>query len=237
MTRLIQFASAHGDMGDEAYEVWTEDGRVEFDIGHTFTSQDAAIAASGVVPGSWVKEITPLVLSEPSCKVDALEEIVLELGEQRAVVFAESRQLIELAAARLVKASGVKDGPLFGFTCAQITGSIPDYERQENVNRFNAGDVQALLVTLGAGGEGLSFPGCSTAVFLQRSFNAVLNLQAEDRIHGIGRGTEGVASEIIDIITEGTAEERVHEVRGEKAEMMEELCRDEDNVRRWLAKP
>lgn len=105
-TRLIQFASAYGQLSDDG-----------------------------------------LTLSEPSCKVDALEEIVSELGDQRAVVFAESRQLIELATRRLVKA---------GVSCAQVTGAVSPAERAENVAAFQRGDLQLLLLTLGAGGEGLT---------------------------------------------------------------------------------
>lgn len=236
MTRLLQFASAFGDMGAPAYEVWADGARVVFGTGTQFDNYEAACLAAGQVPGAWVKDITPLLLTEPSCKVDALEEILTEIGDQRVLVFAESVQLIELAAARLVASGAKKDGPLEGIRIGQITGRVAEHERQENVHRFNAGALDALLVTLGAGGEGLSFPGCSTGVFLQRSFNFVKNAQAEDRIHGIGRGVEGVASEIIDVVTAGTAEHKVHHVRREKAEMLEELCRDEASLKDWLAK-
>lgn len=173
-----------------------------------------------------------LVLTEPSCKVDALEEIVEELGDQQAIVFAESRQLIDLAAKRLIRA---KPHGL-GLSVGLITGDISPADRQRYVEDFIAGKHKVMLITLGAGGEGLSFPNCSTAIFLQRSFSSVKNLQAEDRIHGIGRGVEGVSSTIIDVVAVGTAEERVHQARIEKGEKLEEVVRDEETLRAWLAK-
>jgi SNF2 family DNA or RNA helicase len=172
------------------------------------------------------------VLADPSCKIDALAEIIDELGDQRAVVFAESRQLIELAYKRLVRAK--PHGP--GLSVGMITGEIEVYARKEAERMFNAGQHKVMLMTLGAGAEGLSFPGCSTEIFLQRSYSAVKNQQAEDRCHGIGRGIEGVATNIIDIITEDTLEPHVHEVLLDKAERLEEIARDQETLALWLGK-
>jgi SNF2 family DNA or RNA helicase len=165
-----------------------------------------------------------LILTEPSCKVDALEEIVDELGDQQAVVFAESRQLIELAAKRLHK-NKVRNG--------QVTGAIDPLERQKNVEAFQAGALKVLLLTLGAGGEGLTLTAASTAIFLQRSWSQVKNLQAEDRIHRVGQAGN---VEIIDIIAEDTVESRVHDARVTKADRLEEIARDAETLKVWLAK-
>lgn len=217
--RLAQFASCYGELGDPAFEV-RENGKR---VGGPFpTRAEADLLRSG---DQWVHDVTPLKLTDPSCKVDALEEIVAELGEQQAVVFAESRQLIELAAKRLVKEKVV---------CAQVTGAVPAHERAENVAAFQRGEIKVLLLTLGAGGEGLTLTAASTAIFLQRSWSAVKNAQAEDRIHRIGQEADRV--EIIDVISAGTIEEHVHATRAVKAEMMEEFVRDETALREWLAK-
>ncbi len=184
-TRLIQFASAHGDL--------REDGQ--------------------------------LVLTAPSCKVDALLEIVAELGEQQAVVFAESRQLIELAAKQLT-AEGVRT--------AQVTGAVPPIDRAQAVQAFQRGDIRVLLVTLGAGGEGLTLTSASVAIFLQRSWSSVKNLQAEDRIHRMGQTSDTVT--IVDVIAADTIEAKVHAVRAEKAERLEEVVRDAETLRTWLSR-
>lgn len=179
-----------------------------------------------------ISEDGKVILTDPSCKCDALLEVVEELGDQQAVVFAESKQLINLAAKRLQRAK--PHGP--DIVVSVITGDVDPTTREIERQNFISKKSKIMLMTLATGGTGLSFPGCSTAVFLQRSFNAVYNLQAEDRIHGIGRGVEGEASTIIDIVSRDTAEERVHEVRAEKAEMSEEFVRDKQTLRTWLEK-
>lgn len=185
LTRLLQFASAHGEIDAEEN----------------------------------------LILTEPSCKVDALEEIVEELGQQQAVVFAESRQLIELAFKRLQKK---------GVSSAMLTGTVPPPERAENVQNFQSGKTRILLLTLGAGGEGLTLTAASVAIFLQRSFSAVKNAQAEDRIYG--RVNDAHGAEIIDVIARDTVEDRIREVLADKDAKLQEIVRDEENLRRWLAK-
>lgn len=168
-----------------------------------------------------------LKLTDPSCKVDALEEIAEELGGAKAVVFAESVQLINIAHARLVK---------LGYKCGLVTGGVTGAARQAFIDKFNSGELQFLLVTLGAGGEGLSLTGASTTVFLQSTFSAIKRQQAEDRLHGLGRGEEGKALEIIDIVAEDSIESRVQEILATKAERLEEIARDAETLKTWLAK-
>jgi SNF2 family DNA or RNA helicase len=62
----------------------------------------------------------------------------------------------------------------------------------------------------------------------------VQNAQAEDRIHRIGQTASSV--NIIDVVTEGTIEDRVREVLAEKAGMLEEIARDGQTMKEWLAK-
>lgn len=204
--RLCQFASASGELVDT--------DPPELDLG-----------------GLLKKRLT---LTDPSNKADALEEILLEVGDGQVVVFAESKQLINLCHDRLVKASGTKDNPFFGLTTGLITGDVPDYQRAENVRQFQEGAIKVLLLTLAAGGEGLTLTAASTAVFLQRSWSAVQNAQAEDRIHRIGQ--EAASVNIIDVVTPGTIEDRVRGVLATKAGMLEEIARDADTLRGWLAR-
>lgn len=196
MTRLLQFASAYGEIVQEGVG---EDGQ----------------------------PIEKLILTEPSPKVDAIEEIAEEIGNQQMIVFAESKQLINLAVARLEKV---------GTRVGKITGDVDPAARQPIVQSFKDGHIKILFMTLAAGGEGLSFPGVGITVFMQRAFRNLLNIQAEDRTHGIGRGIEGQSSLIIDLITIDSAERRVHEVRQEKADALEEIVRDKETLAAWLAK-
>jgi SNF2 family DNA or RNA helicase len=167
-----------------------------------------------------------LRLTDPSNKVAALAEIVEELGDQQLVVFAESRQLIELAAKRMAK-DKIKHG--------QITGAVSAVDRAEYVREFQAGNLKVLLITLGAGGEGLTLTAASTAVFMQRSWSLVKNAQAEDRIHRIGQEAEAV--NIIDIISsDAPIEMHLRAALETKAEFAEQVTRDAATLKTWLAK-
>jgi SNF2 family DNA or RNA helicase len=164
-----------------------------------------------------------LVLTSPSNKVEAMLEVAEELGGKPAAVFAESKQLINLAGAALVKA---------GYTVGYVTGDVTDVDRDTFVQEFQRGDIQFLLVTLGAGGEGLTLDRADVAVFLQRSFSLAKNSQAEDRIVG---QTSGPGLEIIDIITVDSIEQRVLEVLADKAQITEEIVRDRETFARLLS--
>jgi SNF2 family DNA or RNA helicase len=162
------------------------------------------------------------VMTEPSCKVDALEELAEELGGAKAVVFTQSVQLARMCSARLER---------LGYRHGAITGDVPTTDRMGYIRRFQEGDLQFMVVTLGAGGEGITLTAAQTAIFLQRSFSLPKNLQAEDRLHRIGQ-TGSV--EIIDVVTQGTAETRVVDAIVRKGMMAEEIVRDADTLREWL---
>lgn len=159
-------------------------------------------------------------LTKPSNKLDALQGILEESGGSPLVTFASSRKLIELCSREV------------GVDHILITGAQSPAERAENVARFQTGTVPLALVTLGAGGEGITLTAASTAVFLQRSWSLVQNLQAEDRIHRIGQEAEAV--NIIDVVSMGTIEQRVHEAFADKEMTLADVVRDKAVLRSLL---
>lgn len=163
-------------------------------------------------------------LSEPSGKIDELMEIAAELGSEPFVVFAESRQLIELACLRLEKAR-------ISFT--KIVGGMSPHDRDRAQSDFQEGRVRAILLTLGAGGEGLTLTRAGYAVFLQRSWSALKNAQAMARVHRIGSEIHEKIF-IIDIIAQGTVEEYQLQVLADKSDRLEEFLRDGEFLRRLL---
>lgn len=161
-------------------------------------------------------------LSEPSNKLDALEEILEEAGDKPIVVFAQSRQLIELASKRLEK-NKVPHGMIVGGQSAD--------ERQGVIDRFQRGDYRAVLATVQAGGVGITLTRADTLVFLQRSWSMVDNSQAEDRVHRIGSEIHE-SIEIIDIVSEGTIEEGQRQALQAKTDRLQEIVRDVELMRR-----
>ena len=164
-------------------------------------------------------------LTEPSCKIDALEDLMEdELEGEPIVVFAMSKQLIDLATARLEKK---------GIECRRITGGQTPADRQKNVDDFQNGRAQVILCTVGAGGVGITLTRAKVAVFLQRSWSMVDNIQAEARVHRIG-SEQHASVTIIDLVSTGTVDERMQDVILMKKERLEEIVRDREQLSRFL---
>lgn len=201
-----------------------------------------AAACGEVVPGTRRERITvrengvlvekmvevptaELHLSAPSSKVDDLVDFLEELGpDEPLVVAAVSRQLIELAAERLTKLKVA-----FGL----ITGAQSQYERDQAIQRFQNGTIRVIMLTLGAGAEGITLTRSRTMLFMQTSYSEVQNMQARDRVHRIGSERHD-AIRIVVQITPGTIEERRQELLTTKAMRMEEVVRDRETLAKLL---
>jgi SNF2 family DNA or RNA helicase len=175
------------------------------------------LAAATVVPGASDNEY---LLAEPSWKIDALLELLEDLGNEPLVVFAMSRQLIDLAAARLDKED------IENFV---LTGSTPDEDRAKNVAAFQAGERRVFLATLGAGGEGITLTRASNLCYLQRSWNLVEMRQSSDRVHRIGAEIHDSIT-LWDLISEDTVEDAILTRLDEKDFRFEEVVRDRQKL-------
>jgi SNF2 family DNA or RNA helicase len=158
------------------------------------------------------------VLSEPSCKVDALMDDIKngDFGDDSVAVTAVSRQLIELLSARLTK-EGIAHG--------LITGAQSEEERQKAIDDFQSGRIKWILFTVQAGGVGVTLTTGRRLVMLQRPWSLVDYKQALDRIHRIGSEIHDSVV-VMDYVTEGTIEERVLQVLDTKAENFEQIVHD-----------
>lgn len=116
-------------------------------------------------------------MSEPSCKLDALMEL-LDDTEEPIVVYSQFKQMIKMAEVRLAKAK---------IPYVSLTGDTPNVERGSLVEAFQSGKARVFLGTTRAGGVGITLHKASTVVFLDRSWSPADNLQAEDRLHRIGQ--------------------------------------------------
>ena len=165
-------------------------------------------------------------MTSPSNKVDALLELLTDMGDDPLVVFAEHRQLIDLAAEALEK-SGISYSLIVG-------GQTPD-QRDKARKDFQEGRVRVILATVQAGGEGITLTRAGTVCFLQRSWSMVKNRQAEDRVHRIGSEQHDKIL-VIDLISPETVDSRALEVLGTKTENLEEVMRDRAFIAAVLGK-
>ena len=167
-----------------------------------------------------------LILSDPSCKVDALMDDIKngDFGSDSVAVSAVSRQLIYLLSAEMTK-SGIEHG--------LITGMQDEDERQQAIDDFQSGKTKWILFTAQAGGVGITLTAARRLVMLQRPWSLVDYKQVLDRIHRIGSEIHDSII-ITDYITEGTIEERVIEVLEKKADNFEQVVRDKDQLLKLL---
>lgn len=171
--------------------------------------------AQGVLE-EWEEDVQKVQLTAPSAKVDDMVDLLEEMGEAPLVVAAVSRQLIELAAARLEK---------LHISHGLITGAQNTYERQQAVQRFQAGSIRVILMTLGAGAEGITLTRANTMLFMQNDWSEVKNMQGRGRIDRIGSEHHDCIR-YIEQITPDTVEEHKRQVLLEKGRRMEEIVRD-----------
>jgi SNF2 family DNA or RNA helicase len=166
------------------------------------------------------------ILTEPSCKVDAVMDDIKEgdFGDDSVAVCAVSRQLIELLSARMTKE---------GITHGLITGAQDEDERQKAIDDFQAGRIKWILFTAQAGGVGVTLTAARRLVMLQRPWSLVDHKQALDRIHRIGSEIHDSVV-VMDYVTEGSIEERVIQVLETKADNFEQIVRDKDKLLQLL---
>lgn len=200
MMRLVQFSSATVDMVNMHHSEENEDHDPE----------DNLVAR----------------LVDPSNKLDALEDDLSDLiaAGESIIVFAVSRQLIEMAEKRLQKAK---------IPFSVIKGNQNSSFRQQQIDDFQNKKVPVILVVISAGGTGVNLTRGRIAIFLQRSWDFVSNHQAEGRLHRIG-SEKYAAIEIIDYISQNTVDEAVVQVAEGKEFALEQIVRDRDAVRRLL---
>jgi SNF2 family DNA or RNA helicase len=89
----------------------------------------------------------------------------------------------------------------------RIDGSTQN--RQQLIDRFNAGDASIALCSLMAGGHGINLTAASHVFHIDRWWNPAIENQATDRVHRIGQ-TKTVY--VYKILVKGTLEEKIDEI-------------------------
>lgn len=134
-----------------------------------------------------------MLLDEPSAKLDMLMELLDDAPDKQFVVFSTSKQMVNLAEARMLEAK---------IPVSKVTGDVVQHARTATIKRFKEGETRIFIATIGSGGTGLNLQNADTAIFLDRDWSPANNLQAEDRIHRIGQTSNSV--HIIDIMAKDT---------------------------------
>lgn len=143
-------------------------------------------------------------------KVNTAVEWVKEFKEQSkpVLVFAHHKAVLD-ALQSACRSAGVVEG--------RIDGSVSQEERARLVASFQAGELDAMLISTLAGGVGITLTAAADVLFVERAWTPGDEEQAEDRCYRIGQEN---AVTIRYLVVEGTVDEMMHELIDSKRSVL-----------------
>ncbi len=171
-------------------------------------------------PAQYLKQTGPLAArSGKLAAFDELTDVIVASGES-ILVFTQYTQMAALLQQHL-DARGI--GSLF------LHGGVPVPRREEMVARFQAGDVPVFLLSLKAGGTGLTLTRATHVLHYDRWWNPAVEDQATDRAYRIGQDRP---VQVHRLIAEGTLEDRIAALLETKRELADAVIGSGEG---WIA--
>lgn len=152
---------------------------------------------------------------ECSAKLAHLRQLLMESAEggHRVLIFSQFVKML-----RLIEES-LKELELdYCYLDGQST------DRADQVDRFQTGNVPVFLISLKAGGYGLTLTAADTVIHFDPWWNPAVEAQATDRAHRIGQSK--VVS-IYKLITQDTVEDRIVKLQQKKRELIDAALDDD----------
>jgi superfamily II DNA or RNA helicase len=171
-------------------------------------------------PAQYLKQRGPLAgRSGKLAAFDELTDLILAGGES-TLVFTQYTQMATLLQQHLDE-RGI--GSLF------LHGGVPVPRREELVARFQAGEVPVFLLSLKAGGTGLTLTRATHVLHYDRWWNPAVEDQATDRAYRIGQDRP---VQVHRLIAEGTLEDRIAALLETKRELADAVIGSGEG---WIA--
>ena len=163
-------------------------------------------------PGQFLHE-TDGPLAARSGKLDAAVELVTAAveGDERVLVFSQYVAMCHLLARRFEEAD---------LHAEVLHGGLSADARDRLVERFQAGEVPVLVLSIKAGGTGLNLTAATQVIHFDRWWNPAVEDQATDRAWRIGQTKPVVVHRLI---SEGTIDERIAEMIERKRALAESV--------------
>lgn len=152
----------------------------------------------------------------PSAKLTALVEHVQELAAEghRALVFSQFTRYLKRAGDALAKA---------GLDTCYLDGTMSAKARAAEVTAFRGGDAPAFLISLKAGGTGLTLTEADYVFVLDPWWNPATEAQAIDRTHRIGQDKPVM---VYRMVSQGTIEDKVVALQQRKRDLFDQVLGD-----------
>lgn len=149
-----------------------------------------------------------------SAKRARLRELLSELvaERRRVLVFSQFVEMLRLIEADLAEA---------GISCLSLTGQTE--RRAEVLNAFARGDAPVFLLSLKAGGVGLTLTEADTVILYDPWWNPAVERQAMDRTHRIGQDKPVFVHRLV---AAGTVEEKILDMQVRKQALADALFDD-----------
>jgi SNF2 family DNA or RNA helicase len=145
----------------------------------------------------------------PSAKFELLMEMLPNMVEtgRKIIVFSQFVEMLDLIDEGLTQQ---------GLPFVKLTGRTRD--RETPVKRFQEGEVPIFLISLKAGGVGLTLTAADTVIHYDPWWNPAVEAQATDRAHRIGQNKTVF---VYKLIAAGTVEEKMVELQSRKKALYE----------------
>ena len=149
----------------------------------------------------------------PSSKLELLAETVQELRENghKALIFSQFVRHL-----RIVEQWAIANGVPYQY----LDGSTPGPKRDEAVQAFQRGEGDIFLISLKAGGTGLTLTAADYVLHLDPWWNPAVEDQASDRAHRIGQQRPVT---VYRFVSENTIEEKIVKLHAEKRDLADSL--------------
>ncbi|TFE04088.1 DEAD/DEAH box helicase [Jeotgalibacillus salarius] len=167
-------------------------------------------------PGLYLQEESPkdiVTRSEKMGKLMDLIEQILE-AEEGTIIFTQY-----ISMGRMIQDTLQKE---YGFKVPFLNGSTPKATRDQMVEQFQAGDFPVFILSLKAGGTGLTLTAANHVIHYDRWWNPAVENQATDRAYRIGQ-TRFV--HVHKFISSGTIEEKIDKMLEKKQSLNEDIIR------------
>ena len=107
-----------------------------------------------------------------------------------------------------------------GVEVEMLHGGLAVKARQALVDRFQAGEIEVLVLSLKAGGTGLNLTAATQVIHYDRWWNPAVEDQATDRAYRIGQDRPVTVHRLV---TEGTVEDKVAALLAQKRELADKV--------------
>ncbi len=183
---------------------------------------DPRLVKSSEVAGKKPSAVDKSVKPAKSAKLELLLEMLDELLEEgrSILVFSQFTSMLALIEAELVARK-------IGYV--KLTGETHD--RETPVKKFQSGSVKVFLISLKAGGTGLTLTAADTVIHYDPWWNPAVENQATDRAHRIGQ-TKPVF--VYKLVARGTVEEKIVALQAGKAALAAGILSGEAGATRTL---